>query len=397
MTPFRSNLLSRPLRVLVAGSLLALGACQQSYPLGMSEAEWLRLTPEQQLAARSQQAEINRANAERYAQTQAAERERQAILQAEELARREAIYQEARYGDILECVVEGGIADFHPGWRGYSPAPFTLARGEDKYVPLSDGSSRPGRFWAGYSQDGREVSICHRDPNGRRAGGCATVHGMFRDFAAGIRRQFTAPDVFQNANLMCSFRPGPGMPPTVRQVEVRRVIELHHHHTRTVAPPPVVVRERVIVEQPRQVREHPSHGRGQVRDQRPTERIVRGVSPVVPPAPAAPAPQQAAETPPVPKPAASAPPPSAATAAHGAPAKHVKRRKDHKPHPPMPPQSQAEQHAAPNSGVHRQASGDAAVAPVESGKKGKAKGHAKHAPEDGQQPSESNPDGPAKH
>jgi hypothetical protein len=394
MSPFRSNLLSRPLRILVAGSLLALAACQQSYPLGMSEAEWLRLTPEQQFAARSQQAEINRANAERYAQAQAAERERQAMLQAEELARREAIYQEARYGDILECVVEGGIADFHPGWRGYSPAPFTLARGEHKYVPLNDGSSRPGRFWAGYSQDGREVSICHRDPQGRRAGGCATIHGMFRDYAAGVRRQITAPDVFQNANLMCSYRPGPGMPPTVRHVEVRRVIELHHHHTRVVTPPPVVVRERVIVEQPGQVRERPSHGRGHVRDQRPTERIVRGVSPAVPPAP-----QQAAETPPVPQPAAGATPPSAAPVAHGAAAKHVKRHKDHKPHPPMPPQSQAEQHAAPNSAVHRQAPDDAIVTPSESGEKGKgkAKGHAKHAPANEQPPPASGSDGHAKH
>jgi hypothetical protein len=391
---------SRRLRAAAAGALLVLAACQ-SYPLGMSEEEWARLTPEQQLAARMQQSEVNRANAERFAQAQAAERERQAMLQAEERERLESLYQEARYGDILECVVEGGVADFHPGWRAYSPAPFTVARGERKQVPLADGGRQQGRFWASYSQDGREISICYRDPQSRRGERCASVNGMFRDFSAGVRRQITAPDVFQNANLMCAYRPGPGMPHVVRRVEVQRVIEHHHHHTRVVARPPVVVRERVVVEErDRSGRQRP-HGDGDRQDHWTRERVVRGVHPAEPAPPrqsagtgaaheprpgVQPAPTQPAT---VPTAAPNEQTPSAQTPgaqSTAAPAHEGKPRKAHKPHPPMPPQSQAAQHAAPNSAVHRQAPAQpAAQAASEDAKKGKGKGHAKRKPKDDEQ------------
>ena len=67
------------LNLALASLALLLAACQ-SNPLGMSDEEWARLTPEQQMQARMKQADVNQANADR----RAAGRRRRALLVAEE-------------------------------------------------------------------------------------------------------------------------------------------------------------------------------------------------------------------------------------------------------------------------------------------------------------------------
>lgn len=188
------------------------------------------------IGARTKQAELSQARAERHAERLAAKRRHQAKLDAEERRRLERLYAGARYGDILKCVIEDGIADFQPGWRRYRPAPFTLARGEDKYVSFQGEGRKGGRFWSRYSPDGREVTICYR--KGRKARGCATFSAMSRDYQMGIERALTIDNIFRNARLACAYRPGPGMPRTVihqHNIEVRRVIHIHHHGRRPVA------------------------------------------------------------------------------------------------------------------------------------------------------------------
>lgn len=74
----------------LASLLTILWGCVGLYPLGMSEAEWNRLSPQQQLEARERQAEIDeRRRRERIAQQERKEREekerRQAILDDPEL------------------------------------------------------------------------------------------------------------------------------------------------------------------------------------------------------------------------------------------------------------------------------------------------------------------------
>lgn len=190
----------------VSAMALLLAACQ-TYPLGMSKAEWLRLTPEQQHEARMKQGEINKNRSQRRAHAAAARR-----AQAEAENRRiQAMYESDRWGDVVECVVEGGMADFHPGWRRYKPTAFTLARGESKRITLRENGRKTGRFFASYSGNGTDLRICYRDP---RHGGrqCANVPVSRRGFSHGYARRITVRNVFRNAQLYCAYRPGEGMP-----------------------------------------------------------------------------------------------------------------------------------------------------------------------------------------
>ena len=175
---------SARIRLLAMASLALLMAACQSNPLGMSDKEWSRLTPEQQIQARMKQADINTANAER----RAAARRHRAELAAEERRRVERIYASARYGEIVECVVEGGSADFHPGWRRYDPAPFTLVRGETKFVPLRESGKHRRKFWTRLSGDGLEVSVCSRQGKGSGSRYCATISARSDDFSFGVSR-----------------------------------------------------------------------------------------------------------------------------------------------------------------------------------------------------------------
>lgn len=91
---------------------LLLTACI-SYPLGMSEAQWLALTPEQQYDAQLKQAELDRQReARRLAEQQAREqalKEQQAQL---ELAR-----ENAKYGERVQCVLQNSELYFNKKWR----------------------------------------------------------------------------------------------------------------------------------------------------------------------------------------------------------------------------------------------------------------------------------------
>ena len=93
-----------------------LAACT-SYPLGMAEAEWLRLTPEQQLQAREKQLEVDRLSEQRRL-VEAAARQEEAQRQAAELQARR---QDARYGERLQCVLQPAQAWLDRQWRPVEP------------------------------------------------------------------------------------------------------------------------------------------------------------------------------------------------------------------------------------------------------------------------------------
>ncbi|ENM3782774.1 hypothetical protein V9N53_000002 [Vibrio cholerae] len=110
----RLNLLKPYLSSVVYALLLS--ACA-SYPLGMSEAQWLALTPEQQYDAQLKQAELDRQReARRLAEQQAREqalKEQQAQLK---LARENAKYGERVHSELY----------FNKKWRASEPLALDL-------------------------------------------------------------------------------------------------------------------------------------------------------------------------------------------------------------------------------------------------------------------------------
>ncbi|MGL6355733.1 hypothetical protein ACSZMT_18810 [Aeromonas veronii] len=105
----------KPYLICVPCALL-LTACA-SYPLGMSEAQWLALSPEQQYDAQLKQAELDRQReARRLAEQQAREqalKEQQAQL---ELAR-----ENAKYGERVQCVLQNSELYFNKNGERASP------------------------------------------------------------------------------------------------------------------------------------------------------------------------------------------------------------------------------------------------------------------------------------
>ena len=106
----------------------------QSYPMGLSEAQWNVLSPEQQADYTRQQTQINE---QRRREREAAEQARQAEEAArarEERARIQIAYARARYGDVVTVTIEGGYVAINGKHQPYEPVRFELVRGERKEV-----------------------------------------------------------------------------------------------------------------------------------------------------------------------------------------------------------------------------------------------------------------------
>lgn len=111
--------------VIVLLSVLILAGCISFHPLGMSDSEWNALTPEQKIAAREKQLQLN-------AQKKQAEADRQAA-EKNALARQ---YEKAVYGDIISVAITNGTMEIHGKRREYEPIAFDLIRGESKQVDI---------------------------------------------------------------------------------------------------------------------------------------------------------------------------------------------------------------------------------------------------------------------
>ncbi|EIF8946683.1 hypothetical protein LF048_000270 [Vibrio cholerae] len=111
----RLNLLKPYLSSVVYALLLS--ACA-SYPLGMSEAQWLALTPEQQYDAQLKQAELDRQREARRLAEQQALKEQQAQL--------ELASENAKYGERVQCVLQNSELYFNKKWRASEPLALDL-------------------------------------------------------------------------------------------------------------------------------------------------------------------------------------------------------------------------------------------------------------------------------
>lgn len=193
-------------RKVAAAGLLALivTACGPTYPLGMSEAEWLALPPDRQYEARLRQADLDATARAADAAREAEERR----LEAERQARIDGLYAHGGFGSVVECAMQGGLADFHPGWKPYEPLVFAIARGDERPVTLRRADGRRTQdLWVALDEHGTHLRLCHQPPS-RWSADCATVAATSRQFAQGVALTVSAEDALKGAELSCAHAIG---------------------------------------------------------------------------------------------------------------------------------------------------------------------------------------------
>lgn len=165
-------ILARILTFILGAVLLT--ACA-TYPLGLSEDEWNRLSSQQQLQARAQQAEIDQAERERRAE---AARRRAEQEQAEQERYQQAL-QSAAPGDVVQCVMQSGEGYLGGSWRAAAPVGFTLLRDHPQSVQIAE-QGRPTRnVSAQVLYDGANVRVCRA--NNRDCANLVATQNQLRD------------------------------------------------------------------------------------------------------------------------------------------------------------------------------------------------------------------------
>ncbi len=191
---------------LIAGlCALFLTGCFATYPLNLSEEEWEALSPEERLAAREKQAELDRAAAERRtAEAQAREAEA-----ARQLAELEVRRREAGYGERLQCVMEQGELRSGSRWRAVEPFAVDVVEGMD--VPFDYREQDRGRHRSndGNAQfDGTTLTLCaERWASRPDSDYCVRVLGTFEDYRRGLRTSVDS-ERFLRGDIRCQLAPG---------------------------------------------------------------------------------------------------------------------------------------------------------------------------------------------
>lgn len=165
-------------RHLALAAALFLTACATSYPLGMAEDEWNRLTPAQQLDAREKQAVIDQAERERRAEA--------ARVAAEQERRQQERYQErlrnAAPGEVVQCVLQEAEGYFGGNWRAAEPTGFTLLQGFNQDVSIARQDRQNRRLTAEARYDGAKVELCRPNRNE-----CATLAATHNQLQRGVQ------------------------------------------------------------------------------------------------------------------------------------------------------------------------------------------------------------------
>lgn len=200
----------RAYSVLAVCAALLLAACGPSYPLGMSEAEWSALTPEQQLDARERQMAIDiERRAERERRQQELERQRAAEEQAER-ERIERIIAQRVPGSIIDCAIERGEVryDMLGAWLQPVPVAFTLIRGEGQKVDLAS-PQKHGRpteirgIWVRYDISGHQLAFCPIIGVETDHPSCDRAAVLSSDTESSFTRQFNLPKFIRGGQIRC--------------------------------------------------------------------------------------------------------------------------------------------------------------------------------------------------
>jgi len=162
-----------------------LAGCGPHYPLDIPEAQWARMTPAEQTAARMKQAELDRARAEARRQ-EAAAREAEVAARAAELAHALA---NAGPGERVQCILQPVEMRYGGKWRPAEPLGLDLVAGMTIGFELQAREHRHRRIDGKATFDGMEVSLC---PG--YGSDCARFLATSGEFRRGVSRRVAADD-----------------------------------------------------------------------------------------------------------------------------------------------------------------------------------------------------------
>lgn len=183
--------------------LLLLSGCMTFNPLNISDEQWSRMTQAQQLKAYEQQAELDRARIE------AAALQRQARIQAER-KRQDALLarkQNARYGDLVQCVLEPLEVQYNNKWKPTQPIAFELVRGESQSLRFQNSSQKYSTTgWVLFQPDGQTLSLCRHRSDRTDSKQCTNILGTTKEFHRGLRKQIQINN-FLKGQIRCDLKP----------------------------------------------------------------------------------------------------------------------------------------------------------------------------------------------
>ena len=191
---------------LVLCATAALTACGTSYPLNISESQWLVLTPEQQFEAHLKQAELTAMAQERRV-AQAREQEALALQRAAEL---ELAKANAPEQDRLQCILSSASILSRNEWHTIRPLAMDMVRGFDETYKVDVQRRQEG---VQVSFTGLSIELCPEQRN--RQIECIDVYATQRQFQQGI--EFTLDkNSFLTGVLYCDTLPTNDRNPSYR-------------------------------------------------------------------------------------------------------------------------------------------------------------------------------------
>lgn len=194
---------------------IALFAGCQSFPMGLSEAQWKALSPAEQADYTRQQTQLNEQRRQEQEAGEQRRKSEEGTRASEERQRVQFAYARARYGDIVTVTIQGGMVAIDGKHRPYEPVRFDLVRGERKEVEFvqQGRSSSRNKIDVRLSDDGNtfyfdesardrvslistgwEQGMTHgpldiRDGKSRSVASAITINLKFKELPGALRRR----------------------------------------------------------------------------------------------------------------------------------------------------------------------------------------------------------------
>lgn len=181
--------------------------------LGITAAEWQQFSPNDQLAFRQEQGDIERQMVSALYQQELLERQADGAYEIAVALREDSsreLYTNSAYGAVIHCQISGGQGKFdHSEWRPLRTTHFSIAQGDTREVAFHRADKQ--KYYEDFSvsfSDGRELEFCPgygTDKSYKRCSRYPVTNAFEKGSAI---PNFHIPSTITGATLTCSYAPG---------------------------------------------------------------------------------------------------------------------------------------------------------------------------------------------